>query len=156
MQRIRCVTTSTKRDRRFCKEPFNGYRLAELNIGVHVDGLGVVTMTISFETVAIKYLSSKKLSGGTRKEYKSTVTKWLAWGKGVNVDQMERSHIRDFLDWVTKKPPTTEARMPDGPRTRLVRIFGRSCPGLGSKTIWRSSHGFPNPSRNEMWLADTT
>ena len=57
-------------------------------------------MSISVETTAAKYLTSKKLSGGTRKEYKSTVTKWTAWGKGVNVDQINRSHIRDFLDWV--------------------------------------------------------
>ena len=50
-----------------------------------------------------KHLTTKKLSGGTRKEYKSTVTKWTAWGNGVDVDQINRSHIRDFLDWVHDK-----------------------------------------------------
>ncbi|MCS7468614.1 hypothetical protein NZK35_18325 [Stieleria sp. ICT_E10.1] len=57
------------------------------------------TMSNSVETISVKYLTTKKLSGGTRKEYKSTVTKWTAWGNGVDVDQINRSHIRDFLDW---------------------------------------------------------
>jgi hypothetical protein len=57
-------------------------------------------MSISLEIVAEKYLVAKKLSAGTRKEYRSTVTKWLAWGQGGDVDRMERHHIRDFLDWV--------------------------------------------------------
>jgi hypothetical protein len=43
-------------------------------------------MSISLEAVSAKYLTAKKLSGGTRKEYKSTITKWIAWGKGVDVD----------------------------------------------------------------------
>jgi hypothetical protein len=48
-------------------------------------------------------LTGKRLSAGTRKEYRSTVTKWLAWGQGGDVDQIERHHIRDFLDWVHDK-----------------------------------------------------
>ena len=81
----------------------NGYRLAEPNIEVQVDGPGVVTMTISLETVVVKYLDAKKLSGGTRKEYKSTIAKWLAWEGRVDVDKIERTHIREFLDWVHEK-----------------------------------------------------
>jgi hypothetical protein len=68
-----------------------------------VDGLGVVVMAISVEKVAEKYLVAKKLSAGTRKEYRATVTKWMAWGKGVDVDQLERHHLREFLDWVHEK-----------------------------------------------------
>ena len=64
---------------------------------------GVVTMSISLEKVAVKYLATKKLSSGTCKEYRATVTKWIAWGKGVDVDQIERTHIREFLDWVHEK-----------------------------------------------------
>ena len=56
---------------------------------VHTDGLGVVTMTITLENVVVKYLAAKKLSAGTCKEYRSTATKWLAWGKGVDIDQIE-------------------------------------------------------------------
>ena len=76
----------SKSDRRFCKKPIYGYRLAEPIKEVRVDGLGVVTMSISFEAASAKYLTAKKLSGGTRKEYKSTITKWITWGEGVDVD----------------------------------------------------------------------
>ena len=64
---------------------------------------GVVAMSISFESVAAKYLTTKKLSSGTCKEYRGTVTKWIAWGKGVDVDQIGRVQLRDFLDWVHEK-----------------------------------------------------
>jgi hypothetical protein len=37
-------------------------------------------MTNTLENVVVKYLTSKKLSAGTCKEYRSTATKWLAWG----------------------------------------------------------------------------
>jgi hypothetical protein len=60
-------------------------------------------MSISLEAISVKYLTAKKLSGGTRKEYKSTVTKWIAWGNGVDVDQIEKTHVREFLDWVHEK-----------------------------------------------------
>jgi hypothetical protein len=42
-------------------------------------------MSISLETVVAKYLDAKKLFGGTRKEYKSTIAKWLAWEGRVDV-----------------------------------------------------------------------
>ena len=67
------------------------------------DGLGVVIMSITLETVAAKYLAAKKLSSGTRKEYRGTVAKWVAWGRGVEVDQIGRTDLRDFLDWVHEK-----------------------------------------------------
>ena len=35
-------------------------------------------MSHSFESVAAKYLAAKKLSSGTCKEYRGTVTKWTA------------------------------------------------------------------------------
>jgi hypothetical protein len=47
-------------------------------------------MPYTLESVAVKYLTAKKLSSGTCKEYRGTVAKWLAWGKGVDVDQIGR------------------------------------------------------------------
>ena len=70
---------------------------------MNVDGQGVDVMSISFEKVAEKYFAARTLASGTKKEYKSTVTKWKAWGNGANVDQIERTHIRDFLDYVHEK-----------------------------------------------------
>ena len=58
-----------------------------------VDSLGVVTMSISLESVSAKYLTAKKLFGGSRKEYKSTITKWTAWGNGVDLDPINGSSI---------------------------------------------------------------
>jgi hypothetical protein len=63
-------------------------------------------MSISLKKAAEKYLAGRSLSAGTQKEYRSTVTKWLCWGQGVEVDQIERQHIRDFLDWVYEKAAT--------------------------------------------------
>jgi hypothetical protein len=60
-------------------------------------------MSISLETVVVKYLDARKLSGGTRKEYKSTIAKWLVWEGHVDIDKIERTHIREFLDWVHEK-----------------------------------------------------
>ncbi|MBL8851607.1 MAG: phage integrase N-terminal SAM-like domain-containing protein, partial [Planctomycetaceae bacterium] len=60
-------------------------------------------MSITLEKVAEKYLVAKSLADGTRKEYRSTVTNWVEWGQGVTVDQIERHHIRDYLDWVHEK-----------------------------------------------------
>lgn len=63
-------------------------------------------MSISLENVAVKYLAARKLSCGTCKEYRDTVAKWVTWGKGVDVDQIGRNHLRDFLNWVHEKTTT--------------------------------------------------
>ena len=86
-------------------------------------------MSISLERVAEKYLVAKKLSEGTRKEYRSTVTKWLSWGHGVDVDQIERHHIRDFLDWVRLCKKLAEVSPPPGDLCNLASsasLFGWS------------------------------
>lgn len=57
-------------------------------------------MSITLPAVVDKYLASKKLARATCKEYRATATKWLAWGKGVDVEEIERRHVRGFLDWV--------------------------------------------------------
>lgn len=60
-------------------------------------------MSVCLEKVAEKYLATKKLSAGTQKEYRATVAKWLSWGKVTDVDQIEKRHLREFLDWVHEK-----------------------------------------------------
>ncbi len=67
------------------------------------DGLGDIAMSISLEKLAEKYLTSRRLSARTKRGYRSTVAKWLAWGKSVDVDQIEKRHIREFVDWVHEK-----------------------------------------------------
>ena len=63
----------------------------------------VVPMSRSLDSVAAKCVVAKKLSSGTCKEYRGTVAKWIAWGNGVDVDQIGRTHLREFLDWVHEK-----------------------------------------------------
>ena len=95
----------TKSDRKFSRKP--------IWLGAGGAGMectcrrpGVVTMSISLERVVAKYLATKKLSSGTRREYRASVTKWSDWGKGVDVDQIERRHLCEFLDWVHEKATT--------------------------------------------------
>ncbi len=84
-------------------------------------------MSNSVEAISVKYLTTKKLSGGTRKEYKSTFTKWTAWGNGVDVDQINRSHFA--ISWIgfTNKLLRTAAPILVEPRTKRERISARSC-----------------------------
>ncbi|MEO1527618.1 MAG: hypothetical protein AAFX06_19485 [Planctomycetota bacterium] len=57
-------------------------------------------MSISLESVVTRYLAARKLSRGTQKEYRSTAAKWSKWEGRIAVDQIQRSHLRDFLDRV--------------------------------------------------------
>jgi hypothetical protein len=86
-------------------------------------------MSHSFESVAVKYLNSKKLSSGTCKEYRGTVAKWIAWGKGVDVDQIGRTHLRDFLDWVHEKAAA------DG-GSNAGRTANKACENLRALLSW--------------------
>lgn len=69
-------------------------------------------MTIDLETAVVKYLRAKKLAGGSRREYKATLKKWLAWGQGVSIELLERKHIREFLEWVHEKAASDEGTNP--------------------------------------------
>ena len=102
-------------------------------------------MSISLEAVSAKYLTAKKLSGGSRKEYKSTITKWTVWGNGVDVDQINRSHIREFLDWVHEKAAQDGGSNPG-------RTANKARENLRAIMSWAWEHefvaklpGFPKP-----------
>ncbi len=92
-------------------------------------------MSVTLTVVVEKYLGSKKLSSGTCKEYRATLTKWLAWGKGVDLDQIERSHIREFLDWVHEKAKN------DG-GTNAGRTANKSRENLRAILSWAWEHDF--------------
>lgn len=57
-------------------------------------------MPTSLETVVAKYLSTRTPARGTRKVYQTTLRKWNEWGGGVPIENLGRSEIRGFLDWV--------------------------------------------------------
>ena len=53
-------------------------------------------MSTKFPSAVQRYCNSK----GTSDEYKATVRKWISWGQEIPLEQLSRSSIRDFLDWV--------------------------------------------------------
>ncbi len=57
-------------------------------------------MATSFPSAVRRYCKFKKHSKGTSDEYKATVRKWISWGQEIPLEQLCRSSIRDFLDWV--------------------------------------------------------
>jgi len=57
-------------------------------------------MPTSLKTVVQKYLQSVKLAEGTRYEYKTTLNKWSQWGRGTSIQQLDRTLIREFLEWI--------------------------------------------------------
>ena len=92
-------------------------------------------MPITLRDVVEKYLASKKLSSGTSKEYRGTVTKWLTWGNGVDLGQIERSHIREFLDWV-------HGRAKNDGGTNAGRTANKSRENLRAILSWAWEHDF--------------
>ncbi len=60
----------------------------------------ILQMLTTFPAAVRRYCKSKKHSKGTSDEYKATVRKWMRWGQDVPLEQLSRSDIRDFLDWV--------------------------------------------------------
>jgi len=57
-------------------------------------------MPTNLETAVERYLRARRLSGGTRDSYFTTLKKWTEWGAGVPIEDLRRHDIRDFLDWV--------------------------------------------------------
>ncbi len=57
-------------------------------------------MSTKFPSAVQRYCKATKHSKGTSDEYKATVRKWISWGQEIPLEQLSRSSIRDFLDWV--------------------------------------------------------
>ena len=102
--------------------------------GTKTGGTGAYPMPTKLETAVMHYLRAGNLANGTRNEYRATLRKWTEWGGGVPIEKLTRQEIRDFLDWCTNRPSKIRELILVEPRTRLAKIFGRSCLGLGNKT----------------------
>ena len=57
-------------------------------------------MPTNLKDAVERYLPARNLAEGTRDEYFTTLRKWTQWGAGVSIEELRRSDIRDFLDWV--------------------------------------------------------
>ncbi len=69
-------------------------------------------MDKSFESAVTSYLRARSLSAATGVEYRSTLSKWSAWGKGVPLASIGRSEVREFLDWVHERAVANEGSNP--------------------------------------------
>src|SRR5438046_10186680 len=65
--------------------------------------IGEAPMRTTLDAAAASYLKAKTLSRGTRNEYRSTLRKWGQWGQGVPIAELQRKHVRAFLDWVYER-----------------------------------------------------
>ncbi|TWU08111.1 hypothetical protein Pla52n_06920 [Stieleria varia] len=83
-------------------------------------------MSTKFLSAVQRYCKAKKHSKGTSDEYKATVRKWISWGQEIPVEQLSRSSIRDFLDWVYAMRLNKEVRIRSGRRTRHVILSALS------------------------------
>ena len=66
----------------------------------------------SFESAVAIYLKARSLSAATGVEYRSTLRKWNAWGKGVPLESIGRTEVREFLDWVHERAVENEGKNP--------------------------------------------
>ncbi len=69
-------------------------------------------MSTNLETAVDCYLRARRLSGGTRDLYCTTLTKWTEWGGGVPIETLRRQDLRDFLDWVHERAVEKEGMNP--------------------------------------------
>ena len=69
-------------------------------------------MSTNLETAVERYLRARRLSGGTRDSYFTTLKKWTEWGAGVPIEDLRRHDIREFLDWVHERAVEQEGMNP--------------------------------------------
>lgn len=69
-------------------------------------------MRTTIDAAAAGYLKAKTLARGTRNEYQSTLRKWGQWGHGVPIQELQRRHVREFLDWVYERAVADQGTNP--------------------------------------------
>jgi integrase len=69
-------------------------------------------MPTTLDALVANYLRSGRPALGTRKEYRTTLRKWTLWRGGVPIEQLGRTEIREFLDWVYRRAVTLDGTNP--------------------------------------------
>jgi hypothetical protein len=67
---------------------------------------------MNLETAVSQYIAKKRLSKGSIDEYRATIRKWHSWGQDIAIEELSRTSIRDFLDWVHEKAILDEGSNP--------------------------------------------
>ena len=107
-------------------------------------------MPTNLEHAIDRYVSARGLSRGTRDEYRATLRKWTRWGGDVSIQELSRTNIREFLDWVYEQAISDEGTNP-GRTTNKAREH------LRAVMAWAWEHDLiealprfpkPRPQRN--------
>src|SRR5215469_1207266 len=89
-------------------------------------------MSTTLETAVTKYLSGSCPARGTRKQYRTTLTKLAQWGGGVAIENLGRKEIREFLDWVYEHAVADEGTNPGRTANKAREHLRRAVVGLGA------------------------
>ncbi len=101
-------------------------------------------MLTTFPAAVRRYCKSKKHSKGTSDEYKATVRKWMRWGQDVPLEQLSRSAIRNFLDWVYDQAMEQGGQNPERTSNK-ARDHIRAVAWAWENDIIESLPRFPKP-----------
>ena len=112
-------------------------------------------MSTTFPSAVTRYGKEKKHSKGTRDEYKATVRKWISWGQDIGLEQLSRSTIRDFLDWVYDHAVELGGENPERTSNKARDHVRAVAAWAWETTSSRLSQGFPNHDYSEMLLVVT-
>ena len=112
-------------------------------------------MSTTLESAVADYLRSGHPAQRTREEYATTLRKWSQWCECVPLDQLGRSELREFLNWVYEDAAKRDGRNPLGRPTRSARTIEQLCHGPGSRILSMHCHAFPRRSLSEKWRDDT-
>lgn len=69
-------------------------------------------MPTTLESAVANYLRSGHSALRTQEEYATTLRKWSQWGECVPLEQLGRSVLREFLNWVYEDAATRDGRNP--------------------------------------------
>lgn len=69
-------------------------------------------MPTTLTSVVANFLRTNRQSKGTHAEYHTTLRKWDEWGQSVSIEELDRKHIRDFLNWVYNRAVEENGKNP--------------------------------------------
>ena len=111
-------------------------------------------MVTTFKAAVTKYLRAGSAAHGTVAEYQTTLTKWKEWGRSVPLEQLGRTEIRGFLEWVFERAVTEHGKNPGRTANKAREHLRESLHGRGSRISLRLSLAFRSRDRNAMSQVD--
>ena len=108
-------------------------------------------MSTTLENAVAKYLNSANRACGMRKQFRTTLKKWLRWGSGVAIENLGRKEIRELLDWVYENAVAQEGTNP-GRTTNMAREHLRAVISWAwDQDLIEVPPRFPKPRTRRGW-----